>query len=65
VSPFRVTLWFIVVMVVGPTVTLLANAEASLGQLAELAVIEEVSARARGQRRWIAREVLDAETKPI
>jgi hypothetical protein len=57
-----VTLWFIVVMVVGPTVTLLANAEASLGQLA---VIEEVSARARGQRRWIAREVLDAETKPI
>lgn len=36
-----------------------------LGQLAELGILAEASAGARGQRRWIAREVLDAETKPI
>jgi cell filamentation protein, protein adenylyltransferase len=37
-----------------------------LGQLAELGILAESSpVGARRQRRWIAREVLDAQTKPI
>lgn len=36
-----------------------------LGQLTDLGIIDEAPARRRGQRRWIAREVLDLETKPI
>jgi Fic family protein len=36
-----------------------------LSQLVDLGILTEIGTGARGRRRWIAREVLDLQTKPI
>lgn len=36
-----------------------------LGQLTELGILTELPAGARRQRRWLAREVLDTQTRPL